>query len=157
MVFTYSAKDLKKQFSELRQLDNLTIVPLMNIILCDFLVDLQSNYEKYNITGFDVLEEFNKRTVFSDTYVATISTVAVKIKVAYLNIYVTDGGFAWYMPASIMFNSGDTHKFAQNLHAELKEFIKRQKISELITKAKSVLKKAKPKHLISEIAEFYLE
>lgn len=155
MFFAYKAENLKKRFPELKQLDDLTVVPLMDVIICDFLEDLQNEPRKYDITNFYTLHEYDRKNIFDDEYVAMLGVVAIEIKVYYTDIYVVDGGAVWYMCSSVIFNSGDASEFAQGLRTKLKEFVKRQNLSELKRKVIFKLKKAKPKHLIPKIAEFY--
>lgn len=157
MIFTYDAKDLKKRFLELEKYEDLTLVPLMSLIANKFIEDLRLRSVKYRITNFDILEEFDGRTILGDIYMAMVGTVVIKIKVDYTNICITDGFNAWYFPYKITFDSGEADEFAKGLHNSLADFLKGHSLVKLKKEAQLILKKVKKETLALKIAEFYLK
>lgn len=155
MLFTYGAQDLKQQFPELKKLQDLTVVPLVTLVIEKFLKDMEDNWTKYGINHFEAIENPAKKKFLKDMYSVMMDMAFVKIVVGYSNIYITDGEGGGYVISNIEFNSGATEMYACELHRKFIEFVKTFELAQLKYEAAVLLSKIQRQHLIAEIEKFY--
>jgi hypothetical protein len=161
MARSYMPKDLKKVFPELKSLQDITVVPILALIIDKFLEDVAGDYGKYGISNLKLIQKFTfsaKTKILDDVYVATFNVMMVRIVIPRSDIYMVNGGGLCYVSSGIIFDSGKNDDLANNLFDKFSHFVKSQTLFELKREATRILKeKGQVEHVIHEISEFYLQ
>ena len=152
----YETKDLKKQFKELEELNDFTLIPLFDRVANAFLDHLNQNPSKYGISDGRKMAMQNGGGLFdyvNNSYVLAVDGKIVSLAIHRDNIDAVDDDEFWWMVDRMEF--GYNEKGAMKIYEGAKNFVKKQNLNGLLKEAKEELKKGKTHHLSSQMKWFY--
>ena len=148
-MHTYIPKNLREQFPQLRDLQDLTLFPILDIAFNEWLKQIPDSVVS------DIKRQ-SKQDYFSphDSYNCVVDGKIVQVNVSGSDIDVCDEDEFWYMNSEVSFDGDEVA--SRRLFERFSEFVGKQRLESLVSKSKEELEKGKTYHLSSEMRDFYL-
>ncbi len=146
---TYAPKNLKEKFPQLKDLEDSTLSPILEVAINKWLEQIPDSV-------VSDIERLPKQDYFSpnDSYNCVVDGKIVQVNVSRRDIDVCDEDESWYMCSRVSFDRDRAGSKA--LFERFSDFIGRQRLEELVSMSKTKLEKGKTYHLSSEMCDFYL-
>jgi len=152
----YEAKDLKKQFKELEELNDFTLIPLFDRVADGFWNYLNQNPPKYGISDGRRMPVQSGEGLWgyvNDSYILVVDGKIVSLSIHRDDIDASDDDEFWWMADRIEF--GYNEEGAMKILNGAKNFVNKQNLNDLLKEAKEELEKGKTHHLSSQMKWFY--
>ncbi|GEM_PF-1899687 len=148
-MHTYAPKNLKEQFPQLKDLQDLTLSPILEIVFNEWLKQMPDS-------AVSDIKELPKQDYFSPNsyYHCVVDGKIIQMNVFGRDIDVCDEDESWHMVSEVSF--GGDEVASKQLFEKFDDFIGRQRLEELVSLSKRELEKGKTYHLSSEMRDFYL-
>lgn len=148
-MYTYTPKNLREQFPELKGLQDLTLFPILDVAFNKWIEQIPDS------VATD-MKKLPKNNYFSphESYGCVVDSKLVQVNVSGSDIDVCDEEEFWFMYSRISFDGDELA--SKRLFERFSEFIGRQKLEELVVMSKTELEKGKTYHLSPETCSFYL-
>ena len=147
---TYTPKNLREQFPQLKDLQDLTLFPILEVTFSKWLKEVPDSV-------VSDIKRLPKHDCFSphNSYTCVVNGKIVQVNVSGSDIDVCDEDEFWYMNSRISFDGDEVA--SKKLFERFSDFVGKQRLEGLVSMSKIELEKGKTYHLSPEMCKFYLQ
>ena len=146
----YESKDLKESFSQLANLKDSTLIPILDVVADKFIETLRKEPLLYGISDMKLKPRYYFHNPHSE-YELVVGGKLVEMNIIQTNIDVVDESEMWWMVGYVEFE-GDNSAIILDA---FKSFVKQFDLEELKKEAKDGLHSGKTYHLDGQMCSYY--
>ena len=149
----YEPENLKDQFRDLRHLQDISVVPILDRIIERLLEDLKEDPTKYGVSGVRNISQIPHSMDFSCNLI--VGKEILTMTMHRLNLSLINEDPNWWMTFKIRLDGNE--QLCDKVFSRFREFIGELDSKTLKEEATNILTKGKTYNLNGEMYNFYLD